>query len=80
MGVFHALLTNEVDDFREEVRMRTGKDAHRNNINVLIGSRLSNLLRSLAEARVDDLKTGVAQSARNNLGTAIMTIQTGLSN
>ena len=79
-GVFHALLTNEVDNLREEMRMRTGKDAHRNNIDVLIGSRLSNLLRSLAEARVDDLKTGVAQSARNNLGTAIMTIQTGLSN
>ena len=75
-GILHALLTDEIDNLREKMRMRTGKDAHRNNIDVLIGSRLGDLLRGLAEARIDDLKTGIAQSASNDLSTTIMTIDT----
>ena len=56
--------------------MRTGEDAHCNNVDVLLESRLSDLLRGLTESRVNDLKAGVAQCARNDLSAAIMTIQT----
>ena len=45
-----------------------------------LGSSLSDLLRRLTETRVDNLKTGIAQSASDNLGATIMTIQTRLSN
>jgi hypothetical protein len=60
--------------------MRTGKDAHRNNIDVLIGSSLSDLLRRLTETRVDNLETSIAQRASNDLSTTIMTIQARLRN
>ena len=74
-AILHAIRTDELDDFREEMRMSTGKYAHSYDIDILLQGSLSNLLRRLTQASVYNLETSIAQSSGYDLCTAVMTIQ-----
>ena len=78
--IVHAILMEKVDDFREQMTMSTRKNAHSNNIDVLLQSSFSNLLRSLAKPRIDDLEASITQRAGNDLSAAIMAVKARFSN
>ena len=56
--------------------MRTGKDAHRDDVDILLECCFSNLLRRLAKARVNDLEARVAQCTCDDLRAAVMSVKT----
>ena len=55
--------------------MRAGKDAHRDDVDILLERCFSNLLRCLTKARVNDLEARVAQCARDDLRAAVMPVK-----
>ena len=72
--VVHALLAQQVHNLREEMRMCTRENAHRNDVHVLLQSCLGNLLGGLTKACVNDLESCIAQGAGDDLRAAVMTI------
>ena len=78
--IVHAILMEKLDNFREQMPMGTRKDAHGNDIDILLQSSFGNLLRRLAKSRIDNLEASVTQRAGNNLGTTVMTIKARFSN
>ena len=78
--IVHAILMEKVDDFREQMTMSTRKNAHSNNIDVLLQSSFSNLLRRLAKPRIDDLEASITQRAGNDLSAAVMAVKARFSN
>ena len=55
-------------------------DKERDDVDVFLNSGVDYHLGCLVEARVDDLHSGVAKSAGNDLGAAVVTVEPGLRN
>ena len=55
--------------------MRAGEDAEADRVDVLLQRRLDDHLRRLMQAGVDDLEPGVAQRARDDLGAAVVPVE-----
>ena len=68
----------QFDDTGKEVHMRSRQAAHTDHVHILLDRRLGNLLRSLTQASIDDLHTGIAQCQRQDLGASIVAVETRL--
>jgi hypothetical protein len=60
--------------------VRAGKDGQTNHIGVFLQSGADNLLRCLAKARIDYLHAGVPERASDDLGAAVVAVETRLGN
>ena len=65
-------------DAREQREVSAAEQRQANSVDVFLQRSLGDLLRSLMQTRVDDLKTMVSQCARDRLRAAIMPIKTWL--
>src|ERR1035438_8980981 len=77
----HVLSTfrlEEVDDPRDEYQVGPGEQRETEGVRVFLDDGLDNLLGRLVQTRVDDLETGVAKGASDDLGASVVPIQTGL--
>jgi len=63
---------------RHERHVRAGQDRDPDGVGVLLDRRLDDLLGSLMEAGVDHLHAGVSERAGDDLGPAIVPVETGL--
>lgn len=69
-----------LDDLREQGLVCTGEGGEANCIDVLLDRSLRDLGRSLMKSRVDHFETGVTQSAGDDLGASVVTVETWLGN
>jgi len=60
--------------------VRAGEDAQAHAVDIFLERGIDDHLRRLSQAGVDDLHAGVAQSARDHLGAAVMAVQAGFGN
>ena len=67
-----------VDDAREELEVRAGEDAQADDIDVFLERGFGDHLGGLADARVDHFAAAVAEGASDNLGAAVVAVQSGL--
>ena len=67
-----------VDDPRHERHVRSGENRDADGVCVLLDRGLDDLLGRLMEARVDHLHAGVTQGAGDDLGAAVVSVETGL--
>ena len=58
--------------------MGTGEKGEAEGIGVFLENGLHHLVGRLVEAGVDDLKTGVPEGTSNDLGTAVVTVESRL--
>lgn len=58
--------------------MGAGEDAEPDDVDVFLDGGRGDHLGGLVEAGVDDFHPGVAESGGDDLGTAVVTIETGL--
>ena len=66
------------EDLRHERHVRAGEDGDTDCVGVLLHGRLDDLLRRLVQAGVDHFHARVAERARDDLGAAIVSVETGL--
>jgi hypothetical protein len=55
--------------------VRTREDREADDVDVFLHGRGGDLLRRLAQARVDDFHAGIAQRARDDLGAAVVPVE-----
>src|SRR5436190_22548446 len=60
--------------------MGTGEHRKSNDIDVLLKRRAHDLFRCLSEARIDHFKSGIAESACDDLRTTVMAVEAGFCN
>src|ERR1035438_10631801 len=68
----------EVDDPRDEYQVGPGEQRETEGVRVFLDDGLDDLLGRLVQTRVDDLETGVAKGASDDLGATVVPIKTGL--
>ena len=68
----------QLDDAGEEGEVGAGEHREADDVGVLLDRGLDDLLRRLVQPRVDDLHAGVAQGPRDDLGAAVVAVETGL--
>src|ERR1035438_5791366 len=68
----------EVDDPRDEYQVGPGEQRETEGVRVFLDDGLDDLLGRLVQSRVDDLETGVAKGASDDLGATVVPIKTGL--
>ncbi len=71
-------LGQQLDQPAEQRHVRPGEDRQADQVGVLLDRGLDDLLGRLVEAGVDHLVTGVAQGARDDLGAAVVAVETRL--
>jgi hypothetical protein len=76
--VIYLVLLEEVHNARHYGIVRPGKNRQPDHVHIFLQRRVHNHFGSLAQTGVDDFHAGIAQSARNHLGAAIVTIKAGL--
>ena len=76
--VVHALVVEELHQFRADGVMRAGEDGEADDVDVFLHGGGSDHLRGLAQAGVDDFHTGVAQSTGDYFGATVMAIEARL--
>jgi hypothetical protein len=64
----------------EKSSVGTGEAGHANGVDILLNRSLGDLSRCLMKPRVDHLVPGISERSCNHFGTAIVAIETGLSN
>src|SRR5438093_1287078 len=62
----------------EQLQVCAGEDGEPDDVRVLLECRLSDHLRRLPDARIDDLEAGVAEGSGDDFGAAVMSIEAGL--
>src|SRR5262245_30514045 len=78
--IVQPLLLEEIHEPRRDVIVRAGEDRQADDVGVLLQRGRHDLLGCLAKAGIDDFHPGIAQRPGDDLGAAIMTIETGLGN
>src|SRR5512141_817993 len=73
--VAHLLLAEELDDPRKQVVVRPGEDRQADTVDVLLRRRAHDHFGRLVQTRVDDLHTGVAKGARDDLRPPVVTVE-----
>src|SRR5439155_6275829 len=73
--VVGALLLEQLEHALEEIVVGARQHAEPDGVGILLERGGHHLLRRLVEARVDDLDAGVAEGARDDLGTAIVAVE-----
>src|SRR3954468_18290271 len=61
-----------------ERKVRTGQDRQPHDLDVLLDGDVGDGVRALPQPEIDNLEPGVAQSAGDELGAAVVTVETGL--
>ena len=75
--VLGPVLLQPVQDSGDEGHVRSGEDRDADGVGVLLNGGLDDLLRRLMKAGVDHLHPGVAKRACDDLGAAVMAVETG---
>ena len=70
-------LAEQLEDTGKQRHVRAGQERQADGIRVFLQRGLGNLLRRLVQTRVDHLKPTVAQGTRDDLGPAVVTVETG---
>ena len=78
--VVGALVAQQLEDARHERHVRAREDRDADRVGVLLHDGLDDLLRRLVQARVDDLHAGIAKRPGDDLGSAIVAIESRLRN
>jgi len=78
LHILAALVLQQINDSRHEHQVCAREQRESECVSILLDDRLDDLFGRLVKSRVDDLKAGVAQGARNDFGAPIMAIETGL--
>jgi hypothetical protein len=76
--VLGALIREQLDDAGNERHVGAREDRKADRVGVLLDGGLGDLLGRLVQARVDHLHTGIAQSAGDDLRSAVVTVESGL--
>src|SRR5262245_16586528 len=78
--IVEPLLLEEIHETRRDVIVGAGEDRQADDVGVLLQRGRHDLLGGLAKTRVDDFHPSIAQRPGNDLGAAVVTIETGLGN
>ena len=76
--VVHAFGLQQVHQLRADGVVRAGKNGQADDVHIFLNGGGSNHFRSLPQAGVDHFHAGVAQGARDDLGAAVVAVETGL--
>src|ERR671913_2407626 len=76
--VFGLVLFEELDNAGHERHVGAGEDGDADSVGVLLDGCFYDLLWGLVEARVDDLHSGVAEGAGDDLGPPVMPVKADL--
>ena len=77
--VVGALRAQQLQDARHERHVRAREDRDADRVGILLHDGLDDLLRRLMQARVDDLHAGIAKRPGDDLGAAIVAIESRAS-
>lgn len=72
-------IAERLDQFGEQRHMSAREDRNTHELGILLDRNVGNMRGSLMQPGVDDLMAGITKGAGNHLGTAIVSIQAGLS-
>src|ERR1700676_5438173 len=78
--VLHAFFVEEFHELRAESVVGAGEDREADDVDVFLDGGGGDHLRCLAQAGVDHFHAGVAQGAGDDLGAAVVAVQSGLGN
>jgi len=73
--VVHAFFVEEVHEAGAEGVVRAGEDGEADHVDVFLGGGGGDHFGCLAQARVDDFHAGVAESAGDDFGAAVVTVE-----
>jgi hypothetical protein len=76
--VGHALLLEQLHELRADRVVRSRENGESNDVDVFLDGGSGDHLGGLAQAGVNDLHSGVAQSASDHFGTAVVTVEARL--
>jgi len=77
--VIQAAIFQQFEDPWEDRHVGAGEHRNTDYIDVFLERRFRDHLRGLTKAGVNDFHSGIPQGSGNNLGAAVVTIQTGFS-
>ena len=78
--ILGSLFLQELRDLRNERHVRPREDRQADGVGVLLDHRGGNLLGRLMKTRVDDLHTGIAQRAGDDLRPTVVPVESRLGN
>jgi hypothetical protein len=78
--IVHAFVVEQTHELRAKRVVRAGENGEADDIDVFLHGGGGNHLRRLPQAGVDHFHTGIAQSARNDLSAAVVSIEPRLRN